>query len=154
MKFGNEYYIFIPHFTGHISISWANRLVINRQQALVLNWSHNRHDIQLFSVNNFKHIEAETKWQPFCRHFSHQFSWMKIVLFQLKFHWSLLSNIHLTIIHHWFRLWLGAKQVTSHYLNQRWLSLLMHICVTRPWYVSWIYKIRKKLKFTRQNVPD
>ena len=31
----------------------------------------------------------------------------------------------LWLIRHWFRLWLGAEQVPSHYLNQWWLSLMM-----------------------------
>ena len=35
----------------------------------------------------------------------------------------------------WFRWWLGAKQA-SHYLNQCWPSLLMHICVTRHQWVN------------------
>ena len=37
---------------------------------------------------------------------------------------------------HWFRWWLGAKKATSHYLNQWWSSLLMHIWVTRPQWVK------------------
>ena len=36
------------------------------------------------------------------------------------------------MIQQWFRWWLGAAQVTSRYLNQWRLSLLTHICVTRP----------------------
>ena len=32
----------------------------------------------------------------------------------------------------WFRQWLGDKQATSHYLNQWWSNLLMHICITLP----------------------
>ena len=34
--------------------------------------------------------------------------------------------------HRCFRWWLGAKQVASHYLNQWWHSLVMHICITWP----------------------
>ena len=30
-------------------------------------------------------------------------------------------RVQSTIFHHWFRLWLGAVQATSHYLNQWWL---------------------------------
>ena len=36
----------------------------------------------------------------------------------------------------WFRSWLGTSQATSHYLNQWWLSLMTHICVTRPQWVN------------------
>ena len=38
--------------------------------------------------------------------------------FQLGFHWSLFLWVQLTIYQHWFRLWLGAKEATSHFLNQ------------------------------------
>ena len=41
--------------------------------------------------------------------------------FRLRFHWNLFPRVQLTIFHHWFRQWLGAGQVTSHYLNQWWL---------------------------------
>ena len=53
--------------------------------------------------------------------FSNVFSSMKMFEFQLKFHWSLFPTVQLTIFQHWFRLWLGAVQATSHYLNQWWL---------------------------------
>ena len=49
---------------------------------------------------------------------SNAFSWMKILKFRLKFHWSLFPRVQLTISKHWFRKWLGAVQATSHYLNQ------------------------------------
>ena len=52
---------------------------------------------------------------------SSAFSCMKIFEFLLKFHWSLLVRVQLTIFDHWFRLWLGAVQATSNYLNQWWL---------------------------------
>ena len=53
--------------------------------------------------------------------FSNGFSWMKMFEYPLKFHWSLLLRVKLTIFRHWFRKWLGAVQATSHYLNQWWL---------------------------------
>ena len=34
---------------------------------------------------------------------SSAFSWMKILEFRLKFHWSLFLRVHLTISQHWFR---------------------------------------------------
>ena len=52
---------------------------------------------------------------------SNAICWMKIIEFQLKFHWRLFLRIQLTIIQHCFRYWLGAFQATSHYLNQWWL---------------------------------
>ena len=56
-------------------------------------------------------------------------SWMKILEFQLKFHWSFFLRVQLTIVHHWFRWWLGAGQATSHYLKQWWLDY-RRICVS------------------------
>ena len=65
------------------------------------------------------------------RTFLNSFSLMKIV-FRFKFHWNRFSKVHLTISQHWFRKWLGAEQVTSHYLNKWWSSLVTYICATRP----------------------
>ena len=54
------------------------------------------------------------------------FSWMKMLEFRLKFHWSLFLGVQLTTSHHWLRWWLGAIKATSHYLNQWWFS---HWCI-------------------------
>ena len=35
--------------------------------------------------------------------FSSAFSWMQMLVFRLKFHWSLFLRVHLTIFQHWFR---------------------------------------------------
>ena len=56
--------------------------------------------------------------------FSNAFSWKKIFVFWLKFHWNLFLMVHLTASQYWFRWWLGTSQVTSHYLNQCWLRCL------------------------------
>ena len=53
---------------------------------------------------------------------SNEFSWMKMYQFRLIFRWSLFLRVQLTVLQHWFRLWLGADQATSHYLNQWWLD--------------------------------
>ena len=66
---------------------------------------------------------------------SNAFSWMKMLEFRLRFHWSLFLWVQLTKFQHWFRQWLGADQATSHYMNQWWLVYWrIYICVTRP---SW-----------------
>ena len=51
---------------------------------------------------------------------SNAFSWMKMYQFRLRFHWSLIPKVQITIFQHWLRYWLGAVQATSHYLNQWW----------------------------------
>ena len=60
--------------------------------------------------------------------FSNVLSWMKIFLLWFKYHWNSLPMVQLKMIQHHFRKWLGANQVTSHYLNQWWPSFVMHIC--------------------------
>ena len=52
--------------------------------------------------------------------FSNAFYLMKMCEFWLKLHWSLFPRVQLRVFQHWFRLWLGAMQATSHYLNQWW----------------------------------
>ena len=68
--------------------------------------------------------------------FSDAFSWMASFVFWLKFHWSLFLRVQLAITQHWFRQWLGAEQVTSHYLNQCWPDSLTHVCGTRGRWVN------------------
>ena len=76
--------------------------------------------------------------------FWNAFSWLKSFVIWFEFHWSLLLKVQLTISQHWFRNWLGAKQATSHYLNQCWPSSLMHICGTRgSWFNSSCWLIWK-----------
>ena len=65
--------------------------------------------------------------------FSNAFSSMKIVVFWLEFHWNSFPIVQLTIFKHWVRKWLGTEQAASHYLNQRWLNLLMLICISQAW---------------------
>ena len=66
--------------------------------------------------------------------FSNVFSSMKMFGFGLKFRCSLFLWVQLTIFQHWFRLWLGTVQATSHYLML--VSLPTHICVTCPQWLS------------------
>ena len=53
----------------------------------------------------------------------------------MKISLKFAARVQLKIVHHWFR-WLGTSQVTSHYLNQWWLILMTHICVTLPQWVK------------------
>ena len=68
--------------------------------------------------------------------FSNTFSWIKSFVFWFEFHWSLFLRVQLTIFQHCFRLWLGADQATSHYLNQCWPSSLTLICGARGTWVN------------------
>ena len=70
---------------------------------------------------------------------SKAFSWMKFFIFWFIFQWSLFLSVQLTINQHWFRYWLGTKQVTMHNLNPWWSSLLMHVWITQP---QWVNSLR------------
>ena len=76
--------------------------------------------------------------------FSDALSWMEFFVFWLKFHWSLFLRVQLKTNQHWFRWWLGAEQVTSHYLNQCWCDSLTHICGTRGrWGINSLRCVRR-----------
>ena len=78
--------------------------------------------VQTFSFKK-THLEmSSAKWRPFClglnvltywgrdkmaaisqTTLSNAFSWMKMLEFRLKFHWSLFLRVQLTTFQHWFR---------------------------------------------------
>ena len=68
--------------------------------------------------------------------FSYAFSWMKMYEFRLRFHWSFVPKVPinnipaLVLIMAW--LWLGDKPLSEPMM----VSLLTHICVTRPQWVN------------------
>ena len=64
---------------------------------------------------------------------------MKIGVIWFTFHWSFLHKFPMTISQHWFKWWLGAEQVTSHYWNQ-WS--LVHDEVKKPVYQTNKFHIR------------
>ena len=68
---------------------------------------------------------AETKLPPFGtqRFQTHLLVWVKSSVLWYNFHWNMFLWIHLARSQCWFRLWLGAEQSTSHYLNQWWPNL-------------------------------
>ena len=75
---------------------------------------------QEFAVHYLTYWRRNTMAAILQMTFSNAFSWMKWYQLRLRFCWSLLPRFQLTIFQHWFRWWLGANQVTSHYLNQWW----------------------------------
>ena len=76
------------------------------------------------------HIEAETKWPPFCRQ---HFQIHKNVCITLK---NLFPSVQFEIGQHWFGWWLGAEQATGHCVDRWWPGLVTHILVTRPQWVN------------------
>ena len=76
-------------------------------------WSHWRRSVW------GRHIEAWTKMGTILlTTFSNTFCWMKIIAIFSKYIWNLFLRAHLTGSQHWFRWWLGTKQLAIIYLNQ------------------------------------
>ena len=76
--------------------------------------------------HNNEHIGRDKMDAIFQTTCSNAFHWIKMYRFQLRFHWSLLPRVQLTIFQRWFREWFGAGQATTHYLNQ-WLLVYWRI---------------------------
>ena len=72
----------------------------------------------VFNFNWLTHWSRDKMAAVFQMAFSNAF--YEIYKFQLRFHWNLFPRVQLATFH-WFRWWLGAIQVTNHYLNQWWL---------------------------------
>ena len=83
---------------------------------------------------------------------SNAFSWIKTFVFWFEFHWRLFLRVQLTISQHWFRWWLGAEQVKSHYLNQCLLGSLMYICGTRGRWVNLHWQSMDRIKMKPANI--
>ena len=54
----------------------------------------------------------------------------------MKISLKYVPRVQLIIFQYCFKLRVGAGPATGHYLNQWWLSLIMHICVTQPQWVN------------------
>ena len=75
----------------------------------------------LFRLHCVYTLRPRRNFRHFADDIFNTFSWMKMHEFRLRFHWSLFLRFWFTIFQHWFRYWLGAGQMTSHYLKQWWL---------------------------------
>ena len=123
----------------HQAIIWTNAWIL-LIGPLGTNFSEILIEFLTFSFTKMHFKVSSAKWRPFglglnvLKHwgqnkmvsiwqttFSNAFSCMKMYEFHLRFHWTLFLRFQLTIFQHWFRLWFGADQVTSHNLNQWWL---------------------------------
>ena len=121
-----------------LSPGWRQAIIWTNDGQLLIgplgtNFSEILIEILTFSIKKMRLKVSSWKWRPFYlgrdkmaaifqTTLSNAFSCMKMLEFRLKFHWSLFLRVQLTIVHHWFRWWLGADQATSHYLNQWWLD--------------------------------
>ena len=55
------------------------------------------------ALSQFNSLRPRQNGRHFQTTFSNAFSWMKMYQFRLRFHWSLLPRVELTIFQHWFR---------------------------------------------------
>ena len=69
---------------------------------------------------------------------SNTFSWMKVWLFRLKFHWSLFLRVQLIISQHWFRLMAWRRPGDKPLSEPLTVRLPTHICTTRPQWVKYV----------------
>ena len=76
--------------------------------------------------------------------FSRAFSWVKMIDFWLKFHWSLFLRVWSTIFQHWFRQWLGTYRP-----GDKPLSESMMVCFTDT-YIQYTSLGLNELSQTRQ----
>ena len=141
-----------PFFWRRLATSGHKELTMNKG----LTGSQHRFRLQL----NDQGLSALTHWGRdkmaaiFQTTLSNAFSWMKMLKFRLKFNWSLFLRVQLTIVHHWFRRWLGTDQATSHYLNQWWLDYWrIYICVTRPQWVNSMAEMQRNRKSDEKHPP-
>ena len=82
--------------------------------------------------------------------------------FRLKFHRILFLGVQSTIFQHWFRKWLGADQVTSHYLNQLWLDSrriyasfgLNELTINQQWFRQWLVACSAPSHYPNQCWPS
>ena len=129
-------------------VSLPTHICVTRPQwvnlVLRMSFLRNRLCIELLHIPSICHVAVfNTLWpRQYGRHFAEDIC--NCILLNencwFEFHWNLFSRVELVIIQHWFRWWLGTKQVASHYLKQWWPSLLTHIsviyCQVR---MSWIH---------------
>ena len=73
------------------------------------------------------------------------------ILILLRFHLNLFPRVQLTIKQHWFGLWLGTGQATSHYLSQCYPRSLSPYGGTRPEWVN-ILKPGQNSKYCADNI--
>ena len=69
--------------------------------------------------------------------FSNAFSWMKMFKFRLRFHWSLFPRVQLTIFQALVQIMAWHRPGDKPLSEPMMVSLLTHICVTRPQCVNY-----------------
>ena len=137
--FKARHFIFEENTCDHTVCQWQPvRICVNVLTRNSRGGESSKTATTLFTGVCIQHSEDKmtTIWQTA---FSNSFSSLKIVMFRFSCHWDMFLHVQLTSIQHWFTLWLGVEQATSHYLNQWWTSLVTDICVTRSQWVDIVF---------------
>ena len=88
----------LPHMWGHCYVCRTRNLMKLSNETLL-------HCIMVAIIR----LTALTHWGRdkmaaiFKTTFSSAFSWMKIIVFWLQFHWNMFLGVQLTLFHHWSR---------------------------------------------------
>ena len=126
---------------NQVSVGSDNDLSLGRRQAIIwpnagilligplgINFSEISFRIQNFSLRKMQLKLSSAKWQPFCPGGDELLCWCPIIwpshYFFLKIGYPQMKPI----------IWTNHELVYwyTYHLNQSWLSLLMHLCVTLP----------------------
>ena len=76
--------------------------------------------LHIFSYNTFNSLRPRWHRHHYANNIFKCTFLIENVWTLIRFHWSLFLRVQFTIFQHWFWWWLGADQVTRHYLNQWW----------------------------------
>ena len=85
---------------AHGSFKWNFRQVIFKLISMTDGWGVSS---EISLIRMFTHWGRDKMAAASQTTLSNAFSWMKVLEFLLRFHWSLFRRVQLTIIQHWFR---------------------------------------------------
>ena len=82
-----------------------------------------------------QHMEAWTKWPPFCRTFSIAI-FMDFFFISIRISQKFILNIQFKTSQHWFRSGLVVEEATCHHMSQCWPRCMTPLSITRPLWVN------------------
>ena len=134
--FNKHFFHFITYAVIHqwspqlvkFSFHWCVQNSTGRTNGLVQNGRKPVTPSTSIITYNIKTLRAKQDGCDFADAFSYLLYWIKIIAF--KFNCNLSPKVQLMVWQHLVKWFIGAKQTTSHYLNQWLPSLFMYICVT------------------------
>ena len=105
----------------------------------------NQHELNVLHVDCLYYNEPLTHWgrdqiDAISQTFSNAFSRMKINEFRLGFHWSFVPKVRINNIPALVQIMAWRRPGDKSLSEPMMVSLLMHICVTRPQWVNWKFQ--------------